>query len=105
VTLVCVLLRGAGRWCECSCDDHFICVLCTLRTRNLTIDPYATPFPPALNAVLIAEDVATARHSVGPGSSLDDLQAVVPPLAGATPWEVHKFGGAALADAVLYRRW
>lgn len=42
--------------------------------------------------MIIAEEVVKAKAgAVG-----------VPPLIGMTPWEVHKFGGASLADAKLY---
>jgi aspartate-semialdehyde dehydrogenase len=49
----------------------------------------------ALNAVLIAEQGVTGAQATA-GSS-------APPLHGRVPWGMHKFGGASLADAALYR--
>lgn len=56
----------------------------------------------ALNAVLIAERIAKPRSQSL--SSLDGMTAAPTATLLGHPWEVHKFGGASLATADLYRR-
>jgi len=54
----------------------------------------------ALNAVLIAEHSVRAEASAASGSLARDVPM---PLHGPVRWEMHKFGGASLADAALFR--
>jgi len=54
----------------------------------------------ALNAVIIAERVFRGRSGQGMLTPWDCSS----PMIGQIPWHVHKFGGAALANADMFRR-
>lgn len=55
----------------------------------------------------VAEEAETSQQSASVQHADqcpdDDLECITKPRGATNPWEVHKFGGASLATAELYR--